>query len=817
MTNSKFLLGGVLIVGALAVAGHLISPTPMSIIDCRTAEAGFIPLQGTRLFTVPKQETFNLSSEDRVQVAYLGNVVDGYSNLSVLKSDSACAIPVFTINPTDKIIAGAFGTPGKRTAFDSGVRVEGAIGVSASVPTADLGNQANVKLQVGSVKSFSLSNPSLVQIDRGNARYLAQLLEQSADAEALYVLDRMLISDVVTNDSLGADINFTDSTGSAATGASRRELYEGVGAILGVKLLRVSTARWYLDFRNNDRAVNQQALSFISQYERATKRDFRRKEERFFTAFTEEDRLIFDFASPFSNAKTQISFADGAPTDGSRLTVPVKSGQYSAVFTAISGSQMYAFKLEFTIDLSRPGSQKLHLSEERSYAAMLTWDDVNLQNIVAFRDRADTDAKMLNLERLTLSLIDAATLGAVEETDDRKHFSESLENASFDPLRKVLDADVTALGSLLQQLNGRSLTESQKKTLELAATVHENFTGDVPITRDAADLALRDLATLSTRAEFIVFSYAVEEIKRGEWDAAAESLREARTVAAPERRNRYSRLLIASLYQHWQILGDLANCLSGNDSQQPCDDVSVGIDEVQANLRRVSEQLRRELTNSPGGGDYNAASGQVVFNWTGEVIQDGEPPFPWTETSFFPGGRATYDRNLNQATLQTDQASFALHARVDIDPLVFPWINFDWAAYELPEYGDLRSDDTDDQAVQVIVGIEDQFGIEHSLNYVWDTNAPVGTKHSRIVGFLSAAYLLNYLVVTSGVPDAGQEWRQIRRNIVEDVKNFIDPNIEPRRVIVVVVQSNSQWSGAKSHAAIGPIVFSKEPYDGKLR
>ena len=66
-------------------------------------------------------------------------------------------------------------------------------------------------------------------------------------------------------------------------------------------------------------------------------------------------------------------------------------------------------------------------------------------------------------------------------------------------------------------------------------------------------------------------------------------------------------------------------------------------------------------------------------------------------------------------------------AKIDISKQRY--IRWAWRTTDLPTGGDIRDDDKNDQALQILVGFPKTILGARTLSYVWDTTAPVGTDH----------------------------------------------------------------------------------------
>jgi hypothetical protein len=70
--------------------------------------------------------------------------------------------------------------------------------------------------------------------------------------------------------------------------------------------------------------------------------------------------------------------------------------------------------------------------------------------------------------------------------------------------------------------------------------------------------------------------------------------------------------------------------------------------------------------------------------------------------------------------LMSDNSSFSMERRVDVNPRELPYLQWTWKVTQIPEAGDFRKGSRDDQAAQLLVAFSDR----RVLSYIWDSNAP---------------------------------------------------------------------------------------------
>ena len=157
------------------------------------------------------------------------------------------------------------------------------------------------------------------------------------------------------------------------------------------------------------------------------------------------------------------------------------------------------------------------------------------------------------------------------------------------------------------------------------------------------------------------------------------------------------------------------------------------------------------------------------------------------------------------------------------DPFEFSYLEWEWKIDKVLESGALGEKDGDDFVARIYVTFdypvsELPFGQRakyrlyttftsfdvplRSLNYVWATDAEIGTIEEN--PFTS---WVRYIVVNSGNEKAGQ-WINLKRNIVEDYREAFGE--EPREITGITIMTDSDNTGESTLAWFGPITLSKE-------
>ena len=147
------------------------------------------------------------------------------------------------------------------------------------------------------------------------------------------------------------------------------------------------------------------------------------------------------------------------------------------------------------------------------------------------------------------------------------------------------------------------------------------------------------------------------------------------------------------------------------------------------------------------------------------------------------------------------ESSFSLERELMIDTDDFRYVSWTWKAVRLPQLGDVRRKERNDQALQLLVAFDNN----RVLSYVWDSNAPEGTVADESIGW-PVNLAIRVIVVKSGPEDTGK-WITHTRNIYNDYRNYF--NEPPPRIKGVRIQSNTQYTRDTAEGFVRNIVFSR--------
>jgi hypothetical protein len=183
----------------------------------------------------------------------------------------------------------------------------------------------------------------------------------------------------------------------------------------------------------------------------------------------------------------------------------------------------------------------------------------------------------------------------------------------------------------------------------------------------------------------------------------------------------------------------------------------------------------------------------IPHGWKLE-IKEGEP-----ELQVMKEGEGVFVR------FKSDKSSFGLRKEFDLDIKEFPFLNWKWKVTQLPEKGDFRDKETDDQAAQVYV-LFPRFPARLNsdfLCYYWESNP----KNKGLEG-PSVAWSKAKVIVLQAGKEKLNQWVTEKRNVYEDYKRLFGK--EPPKAGGIAFFVNSQHTQSSAEAHLDEIYFSKK-------
>lgn len=145
--------------------------------------------------------------------------------------------------------------------------------------------------------------------------------------------------------------------------------------------------------------------------------------------------------------------------------------------------------------------------------------------------------------------------------------------------------------------------------------------------------------------------------------------------------------------------------------------------------------------------------------------------------------------------LVSENNSFGLYKDFEFKSRDTPMVSWRWKVTRLPEGGDVRQKDKDDQAAQFYVMFPrfPKMVNTRLVGYIWDSSAP---KDAKITSQKSSN--TRYIVLQSGKEHLGA-WVNERRNVYEDYKTLFGEEPPKAGGVTLMIDSDDTHSSAESY------------------
>ena len=209
---------------------------------------------------------------------------------------------------------------------------------------------------------------------------------------------------------------------------------------------------------------------------------------------------------------------------------------------------------------------------------------------------------------------------------------------------------------------------------------------------------------------------------------------------------------------------------------------------------------------------FNVASEQLTLSITipqGALVVaskwelDGDTPQGFTKE--IKVGQPQVELQNGFLKLSSKKTSFGFKRELKASMREYPYLHWSWQARKLPEGGDFRKKETDDQAGQIYVLFPRAPAKVNTrmLGYLWENETPKCTSGT------SKAWSKLKCIVLRDKTDLLGVWHNESRNVYDDYKRLF--NEESPEVGGVAIYINSQHTSSEAEILYGPIFFTKNP------
>lgn len=156
--------------------------------------------------------------------------------------------------------------------------------------------------------------------------------------------------------------------------------------------------------------------------------------------------------------------------------------------------------------------------------------------------------------------------------------------------------------------------------------------------------------------------------------------------------------------------------------------------------------------------------------------------------------------------------AFGLSKDVSLDVRNYPFMHWRWKAIQLPQGGDIRRVEQDDQVMQIYVvfpgkGLFNNIMTSPTIAYIWDNEAP---KNLMVQSPQKKLRHVRYVVLRNKT-DAMGHWQTEKRNLYEDYKMMfkdIDGGEPQGPIQSLLVFINTHHTKSEAEGSIGDMYFS---------
>ena len=157
------------------------------------------------------------------------------------------------------------------------------------------------------------------------------------------------------------------------------------------------------------------------------------------------------------------------------------------------------------------------------------------------------------------------------------------------------------------------------------------------------------------------------------------------------------------------------------------------------------------------------------------------------------------------------QTAFGVKKNVSVDIRTYPFLQWRWRVHRLPDGGDIRRADRDDQALQLYVVFPSvgfpALQTSPTISYIWDNEAPKGLmirSPQKMLGYV------RYVVLRTRSDGLGVTQTETR-NVYDDYRRLfpdVNEGKPPGPVRTVLIFINTHHTKSAADGSIGDIVFS---------
>ncbi len=669
-----------------------------------------------------------------------------------------------------------------------------------------LGELGTINLDFGARSNIQLKNTREASMELGDPKFISQLAFKNQKKEhRVYFIDRMYIADLEQDTKAGISASLNGKKSNLADFETEfRSYYKGFSLVLGSEFQLLNSSAYLPDNKFSGTTQEQMAYDLERVLGIRRNKALALSREPVKSHLFEGDKVKIEIVRPFGgdlgNQRIQIDSGDEEKIRELESNFAVlEPGTYKITYVMFNADLAYYLENSITIhnDLS------VEIEPDLYDWGAVRWERFNVLQEYNYRNQKNLEKIIERIDHLRKEIFQDALRRS-------SPFNIDSEN-SQDLKALVKTAPISDLQAELKKISPDApLTREQRLRKNLAeywlAYLNNN---QLPPNEEAAKYEgyTQEDAEIKWMQANHKLKSAIDSKDSEQFVEAAVLFRRAAELLKSEQIK--DQALIA------YINGATLEANKSAEKLQKAEEALLKLNFLEAREHGLAAQKHEQNAQSINNKaldlfvDANRPP-RTWLDWLGNPDPLSGMPNLWQRTVYKPGDGVSFKvTEEDTGYVEANNGSIQVSTLVNVDLTKHKYLAWDWKAIELPPKGDLRNDETDDQAIQVVVTFQLPDGSPKLLDYVWDTNAPIGTVHEREVGFPGLKRDLSYLVVESGTEYQNQ-WRPVRRNLVEDFKQVFRNSPEPSLVKSVTVQTNSWRTETKSAGEVGQIRFTKE-------
>ncbi len=769
-------------------------------------------------------------------IPFLGDVISGDKNLKIEMKTSqktkGIIFPEYPIaNPLSQVkflpangkIKAKFYSPG----FDEISHV--GINLSSQNNRLKVGPKLEIGFTLEGKTTHKLENTRKVELDLLNFDYIKYLADLSVEDKRVYFINSLLVSDISHEEGIGFDISIDSKEDKNINFNNKSEInwkdkYQGAGIILGLTFQRITTGDSYesavTNLKENKILRFKQGCYVGLGGKRKIIKEIIENPLLFSRNNEIEEKLRLTFRSPFLSGIYNISCSTAKIHERKSEYIDLAKGQHVIRFVAMGGTNIYALKVEVRID------EDLNPVLMSKIFGYLSFDRVNVLNLHEENEKESRGRLFRRIENISDNGI---TEFINKKETDLPHKTPFIQLVD----KRGISIDLNKYKREIEKASDLDdLTNKESTILRTANGIVALFEGKPQLTPKEEIKKQEDVVEKASALLYVMH--------------LGNSLVYRNDKKWIELCNEYTKIIKLAKDIDSEDISALKRKLAASHFQASIEYYEKGLKENDKEKIKTAYEHKRSAIDIV----LSIPELGYVFDWNNKILEGDLVPRPWQQTVFVEGSEQRLNTAIDKrnsekvAHLISDESSFVASVAVKIEIAENTLLSWDWKALDLPEKGDVRNAETDDQALQVLVVFLDASGNLKFINYIWDSSdVPIWSssdktkkifythekmlplakleeidfedqkllnnlKFCKALGLENYGIELNYIVVNNGSYQL-DKWQSVKRNLYDDYVDVFKDKPTDTHACLVGVQSNTYLTKDRAEGEISKLVFSR--------